>query len=147
MKFELNISDAAMAILTNLNRFVNSLTQQMTNLGLPERSLYITTQPLYNGREKAICIKLEMEYQTESNRIEKCVGYHFGDNRNSDSIFLTKFTPKSLYGEATMDDITEKDYKNRQYFDCYGIDAVTLEMIDSMKAEILDFKTQVNKMK
>ncbi|MFA6000159.1 MAG: hypothetical protein WC783_04270 [Candidatus Paceibacterota bacterium] len=87
-------------------------------------SLYsIQTRPWYNGRETGYALLL-----LGTNRV-----ITFGENRNSDTIFvdvwLTKMYP---FNPPTIDNYTEEDYQNRKFFGAYDFNAAIEHIVESI---------------
>jgi hypothetical protein len=69
----------------------------------------VETSPLYNGRERGVCVTVRSHGLRTF-----CVV--FGENRNSDDIFVTTFERKLALNPPTCSDIPEEAYKARKYF-------------------------------
>lgn len=95
-----DISSCALAI-------ANILTDKVPCLIDGDASLNMRTYPLYNGRERLICIVLEKNYGDNI-----CIS--FGEHRNTDNIIVDIFSTKNFY--PTFKDMTDEQYENREFF-------------------------------
>ena len=74
-----------------------------------EDMLQIKTAPFYNGREASLCITFG-SWLGDTQRI-----FVFGENRNSDNIFIDCWDAKTFGNIPTVKDFTEEAYQNRKY--------------------------------
>jgi hypothetical protein len=71
------------------------------------------TFPFYNGREKGICLIVSSKF-TDTNG----TFIVFGENRNSDNIFIDVWKSHLPYNCPTTEkDFTDEAYENRKFFD------------------------------
>lgn len=77
----------------------------------------ISWSPFYNGREKGIC--LAVRKPDSRNYITKY--WVFGENRNSDEIFLDTFILGIALNPPTVKDMKDEDYRRRKMWGywCY----------------------------
>ncbi len=72
----------------------------------------IETSVFYNGRERGICLTVK-NYRSEDGKI---LVVTWGENRNSDSIFVADWIQKNSINPPTLVDMPDKAYDQRQYF-------------------------------
>jgi len=86
-----------------------------TDIEVDDDEIDFDTYPWYNGRERAVCIKIQ---RFLSNRILLVV---FGEHRNSDDIFVDIWEVSKLRNSncPTIDDFTDEAFKNRKFFECW----------------------------
>ena len=72
---------------------------------------HIETSTFYNGRENGICLTVKsFRFYKESLVIV------FGENRNSDSIFVTTWLQNVGFNPPQVCDLTDEAYETRRYF-------------------------------
>ena len=82
-------------------------------------SLYInddnrlSTIGMHNGREKGVCVVKEILSKGK----RTCFYVFFGENRNSDAIFVQKVKVINPCHDPDYSDFTEKSYEDREYFE------------------------------
>lgn len=98
-----NINRPALAILALL---------EGAEIDIPDGgycSLY--THAWYNGRERGISITVATRLKDNTLVIT------FGENRNSDSIFVDSWEMPFLLNPPSVDNFTEEAYENRKWFE------------------------------
>lgn len=76
-----------------------------------QSSVVFKTFPFYNGRENAICITFSTYMQSN-----KTLHVVFGENRNSDSIFVDTWVGSAPFNSPTVADFTDEAYEKRKFF-------------------------------
>lgn len=76
-----------------------------------EDNLTVHSYPFYNGREKSIAIVAHCKSDWAHGTV-----IVFGENRNSDDLFIDTWQTSNVWDAPTVEDFTEEAYKNRQYF-------------------------------
>jgi hypothetical protein len=98
--------------------------------------LEFKTFPFYNGREKAICIVMQSMYQSKALHIV------FGENRNSDDIFIDSWVGPLDFNSPNVNDLTDETYKKRKYFglrDVYkAVEHINVKLVDHVIALLFE---------
>lgn len=123
---DLSIKPVAMSILA-------LIAGSEWDLRVPEFSTEVATYAWYNCRERGISLVVRRQ---DKDRLVLV----FGEQRNSDSIFLDKWKDKSSWtSPPTTDDFTEEAYGKRRYFGYGECGKAAIAIIDDIRS-YLDIK-------
>lgn len=110
------IGEQALAILQMLSRFSPDFAQY--NEGLNEYNIHIETRGWYNGRENGVALILFSRHYTESSKDDPQTAFviTFGEDRNSDTIFVDQWTMKYNSNLNTMNAVPlAQDFPSESY--------------------------------
>ncbi len=103
---DLSIKPLAMSVLA-------LIAGSQWGLQAPRFNTDVATYAWYNGRERGIALVVKQ-------RNKKRLVFTFGEQRNSDSIFLDKWEDDDSWVQPpTLENFTDETYKKRRYFE-YG---------------------------
>lgn len=89
---------------------IAKLLNKSGRIEIPE-NYRLETFPFYNGREASIALVIGTLLSKTNLTIV------FGENRNSDHIFVDSFSKKSsINNNPVLPDFSDEDYQNRIYF-------------------------------
>lgn len=92
----------------------------------------IKSFPYYNGREAGIIIEVRYSFGDQALYIS------FGENRNSDSIFVQHAMKEAVYNNPQESFFTDEEYYGRRYFSPEKIYEITNYIKDMIKNYFVD---------
>lgn len=99
------------------------------------------TSTFYNGREKGICLAIK-GYRFTPNRLVIV----FGENRNSDSIFVAQWIEHNGINPPALSGLTDKAYNERRYFNydelCPAVDYIHTTILDYCESFLSKWNNQ-----
>lgn len=137
-----NISDTALGVAALIgNVEISRISEE--EKGFLNYSIITRSTPFYNGRERGICISiLCFTYSRQLNIV-------FGEQRNSDNIFLDVWESHVTTNPPTVENFTDEAYDKRQYFghnEHYNVAREVEKIIKSFYKELLEeYRTKLAK--
>lgn len=104
-----NLVDMTFGINKNAAIAIAILLDRMQDI--PKSDLAIHSYPFYNGREKGIALVAH-----KTGVWTKATVIVFGENRNSDDIFIDTWQTSNVFDAPIVADFTEEAYKARRYY-------------------------------
>jgi hypothetical protein len=107
---------AALHLLAARDKMDLVPTHLVKKLAEHKHRIQAETFPVYNGRERNVCLVLSYALDRENRKLLLM----FGEVRNSDGNFLQKqkiFGSPFVYDQPTMKDFTDESYIERLHFD------------------------------
>jgi hypothetical protein len=95
------------------------------------------TYAFYNGRENSIGISIE------NYLLKKQLNIVFGENRNSDNIFIDRWISDLTFNPPTVQDLTDEAYGNRKFFN-YNQEKETALFIDDLISSFVLVKSTMS---
>lgn len=125
INLDLNICHQALAVQQALKTWSH-------DYGWDKLDVDISTFPLFNGRERGLCLVIKKPYYGQK---RETLLVSFGERRGGDSIFVECIvTNQMIMNGPTRDNFSEESYRNRSIFDYLDIESVCKEIESKIRA-------------